>query len=69
MILRLVALLLLCAAWHAPVRAQAGETERKLANIKRELREIAAERRRIEDQRGQAAQRLRDALVLERVRA
>ncbi|QSX79008.1 murein hydrolase activator EnvC family protein [Agrilutibacter solisilvae] len=61
MLLRLVALLLLCAAWPAPARAQAGEAERRLADVKRELHQIAAERRRIEDQRGDAARRLRDA--------
>ena len=62
MILRLVALLLLCALWPQPARAQpAGDTERKLAEVKRELRQIASERRRIDGQRGTAARELRDA--------
>jgi septal ring factor EnvC (AmiA/AmiB activator) len=62
MILRLAALLALCALWPAPARAQqAGDAERRLADVKRELKQIAAERRRIEDQRGAAARQLREA--------
>ncbi|GAB3100041.1 murein hydrolase activator EnvC family protein [Lysobacter terrae] len=38
-----------------------GETERKLENVKRELAQVAAERRQIEGQRGDVTQQLRAA--------
>ncbi|MFC5571276.1 murein hydrolase activator EnvC family protein [Lysobacter yangpyeongensis] len=38
-----------------------GETERRLERVKRELQEVAAERRRIEGERGNATQQLRAA--------
>lgn len=46
-----------------PVLAQdSGETERKLDRIKGELKSVAAERRKLEGQRGDASARLRDAV-------
>lgn len=45
-----------------PVQAQnSGEAERKLQTIKRELQAVAAERRKIEGQRGSASKALREA--------
>lgn len=53
---------LLGAAWAWPVPAQnSREAERRLANVKRELDAVAAERRRIEGERGEAARALRKA--------
>ncbi len=56
-----IALLLLgTLAW--PVAAQnSREAERKLQTIKRELQSVAAERRRIEGERGSASRQLREA--------
>lgn len=57
-----VALLLAAALLAAPALAQGSrDTERKLDRVKRELREVAAERRRLESQRGDASRRLRAA--------
>lgn len=63
---RTLAIALLLAAFAAPVSAQEsakgkGETERELETVKRELRQVAAERRRIEGQRGDVTQQLRAA--------
>jgi len=66
-ILRALAVGLLITACGLPAAAQnsgreAGrEAERKLETIKRELKAVAAERRRIEDQRGDAARQLRQS--------
>lgn len=57
-----LALLLAALAWPA-VNAQAQtsrETQRKLDRSRKELRDVAAERRRIESQRGDATRRLRE---------
>lgn len=59
-------LTLLLAISIAPVAGQEvgkgrGEAERKLENIKRELKQVAAERRQIEGQRGDVTQQLRSA--------
>lgn len=62
--LRSLALAFLLAAWgvSAPVHAQtSGATERRLQTVKRELEAVAAERRRIEGQRGSASRALREA--------
>ena len=57
-----LALLLAVAAAPACVQAQArGETERRLETVKRELKQVAAERRRIEGERGDASRDLRSA--------
>jgi septal ring factor EnvC (AmiA/AmiB activator) len=63
---RVLAIALLLAVFAAPVGAQdptrgKGETERKLETVKRELRQVAAERRRIEGQRGDVTKQLRAA--------
>jgi septal ring factor EnvC (AmiA/AmiB activator) len=59
-VLALVALL--GAAWALPVPAQnSRDAERRLANVKRELDAVAAERRRLEGERGEAARALREA--------
>ncbi|MFC3715992.1 murein hydrolase activator EnvC family protein [Luteimonas soli] len=50
-------------AMLAPVAVQAqstGETQRKLEKVNRELKEVAAERRRIEGRRGDASRQLRE---------
>ncbi|MFD0740330.1 murein hydrolase activator EnvC family protein [Lysobacter koreensis] len=53
---------LLIAALLAPAAAQSSrEAERKLQTIKRELKSVAAERRKLEDQRGAASRQLRQA--------
>lgn len=53
---------LLGAGPAGPAAAQSSpEAARKLANVKRELDTVAAERRRLEGQRGQAARELREA--------
>jgi septal ring factor EnvC (AmiA/AmiB activator) len=53
---------LLFAAWASPAAAQnSREAERKLANVKRELDAVAAERHKLEGKRGEAARALRDA--------
>lgn len=53
---------LLAALVAAPVAAQTSrEAERKLETIKRELQSVAAERRKLEDQRGDASRQLRQA--------
>lgn len=48
------------AAQESPTRSR-GETERKLDSVKRELKQVAAERRQIEGQRGNVTQQLRAA--------
>ena len=63
---RILAIALLIAAFTAPAAAQdpskgKGETERKLETVKRELKQVAAERRRIEGQRGDVTKQLRAA--------
>jgi septal ring factor EnvC (AmiA/AmiB activator) len=59
---RVFVLAALLAAFAAPVAAQSkGETERKLESVKRELQEVAAERRQIEGQRGDVTRQLRAA--------
>jgi septal ring factor EnvC (AmiA/AmiB activator) len=63
---RILAIALLLAAFTAPAAAQdpskgKGETERKLETVKRELKQVAAERRRIEGQRGDVTKQLRAA--------
>lgn len=63
---RVLAIALLLAALAAPAAAQnaargKGETERKLETVKRELKQVAAERRRIENQRGDVTKQLRAA--------
>ncbi|HEV8695199.1 MAG TPA: peptidase M23, partial [Lysobacter sp.] len=59
---RTLAIAVLLAACVPPASAQSsGETERKLENVKRELRQVAAERQRTEGERGDATQQLRDA--------
>jgi septal ring factor EnvC (AmiA/AmiB activator) len=56
----LAALLGGALAWPAAAQ-NSRETERKLANVKRELDAVAAERRKLEGQRGEAARELREA--------
>ena len=61
-----IALATIVAASAVPARAQEatknrGEAERKLENLKRELAQVAAERRQIEGQRGDVTQQLRAA--------
>ncbi len=52
--------LLLCLAGAAPAQApNSRDAQRKLDQVKRELRQVGAERRKIESQRGQAARELR----------
>jgi len=59
---RVFALAALLAAFVAPTAAQSkGETERKLESVKRELNQVAAERRQIEGQRGDVTRQLRSA--------
>ena len=59
---RVFVLAALLVAFAASAAAQSkGETERKLESVKRELRQVAAERREIEDQRGDATRQLRAA--------
>ncbi|GAB3358812.1 murein hydrolase activator EnvC family protein [Lysobacter tyrosinilyticus] len=59
---RAFALAVLLAAFAVPAAAQnKGETERKLENVKRELKQVAAERREIEGQRGDVTRQLRAA--------
>jgi septal ring factor EnvC (AmiA/AmiB activator) len=64
---RVLALTLALAACIAPAAAQQppvqgrGDTERKLENVKRELKQVAAERRKIEGRRGDASRQLREA--------
>jgi murein hydrolase activator len=56
--------LALAAVLAVPVPAPAqdsGDTQRKLERVKRELREVAAERRKLEGQRGDASRMLRAA--------
>ena len=56
----LLAILLLAAA--SAVRAQSSrEAEKKLENVRTELKNVAAERRRLEGQRGDASRKLREA--------
>ncbi len=62
----LLLLVLAIAIASAPAMAQntpvkKGEAERKLESVKRELRQVAAERRRIEGRRGDVTQQLRAA--------
>ena len=60
-IARALALLALLA-WAVPGAAQdSRDAQRKLERVKRELREVAAERRRIEGERGDASRQLRAA--------
>jgi septal ring factor EnvC (AmiA/AmiB activator) len=56
----LVALLGAAFAWPAAAQ-NSRDAERKLANVKRELDAVAAERRKLEGQRGDAARALREA--------
>lgn len=63
---RILAIALLLATFAAPAAAQdpskgKGETERKLETVKRELQQVAAERRRIEGERGDVTKQLRAA--------
>ncbi|MFC5577010.1 murein hydrolase activator EnvC family protein [Lysobacter niabensis] len=63
---RILAIALLLMAFAAPAPAQdpskgKGETERKLETVKRELQRVAAERRRIEGERGDVTKQLRTA--------
>lgn len=59
---RVFALAVLLAAFAVPAAAQSkGETERKLEGVKRELNQVAAERRQIEGQRGDVTRQLRAA--------
>lgn len=62
---RAMATVLLAAialAWTASASAQSSrDTERKLDRVKRELRDVAAERRKLEGQRGDASRQLRAA--------
>lgn len=59
---RALAIALLLSAFAAPVVAQSkGETERKLETVKRELKQVAAERRQIEGRRGDVTKQLRAA--------
>jgi murein hydrolase activator len=64
---RVLALALVFAACIAPAAAQEspaqgrGDTERELENVKRELKQVAAERRKIEGKRGDASRQLREA--------
>ncbi|MBX9401389.1 peptidoglycan DD-metalloendopeptidase family protein [Lysobacter sp. BMK333-48F3] len=53
----------LTVALAAPAAAQnsSRETERKLEKVKNELKSVSAERRKLEGQRGDASQRLREA--------
>jgi septal ring factor EnvC (AmiA/AmiB activator) len=48
------------AAQESPIKGRS-ETERKLENIKRELKQVSTERRQIEGQRGDVTQQLRAA--------
>jgi septal ring factor EnvC (AmiA/AmiB activator) len=57
-----IALAILFATVQAPSHAQESrETQRKLERVKRELRDVAAERRKLEGQRGEANRELRAA--------
>ncbi|MGJ7904622.1 murein hydrolase activator EnvC family protein, partial [Lysobacter sp. 1R34A] len=56
-----VSLLLPVSSAMAAAQNSSRETERKLEKIKTELKSVAAERRRLEGQRGDASQRLRAA--------
>ena len=51
---------LLTAAGRAPAQ-DAGETERKLRQLRKELQQIGSERRQLEGQRGQASRAVREA--------
>jgi len=55
-----IAFAALLAVGGAPAQ-DTGETRRKLEDVKRELKDAAAQRRRIEGQRGDASRALRDA--------
>ncbi|HEY0662653.1 MAG TPA: peptidoglycan DD-metalloendopeptidase family protein [Lysobacter sp.] len=60
--LHALAIGLLAVASALPATAQdSRDAERKLETVKRELKAVAAERRRIEDQRGDATRQLRQA--------
>ena len=57
-----VAVVALASAVALPASAQGSrDTERKLDRVKRELRDVAAERRKLEGQRGAASRQLRAA--------
>jgi septal ring factor EnvC (AmiA/AmiB activator) len=61
---RVLASAVVCAAVLAGGGAQAqgaGETQRKLEKVKRELKDVSAQRRRTEGQRGDATRALREA--------
>jgi septal ring factor EnvC (AmiA/AmiB activator) len=54
--------LALAAAAHAQdSKGDTKDAERRLQNVRSELREVATQRRKLEDQRGDASRRLRDA--------
>src|SRR5690606_854786 len=56
------AALLLAACAAVPAWGQTGsDTQRRLESVRKELREVAADRRRLEGQRGEAARELRAA--------
>lgn len=59
----LAAALLAAACMAAPAGAwqSGGETEQRLDRVRKELRDVASERRRLEGQRGEAARQLRAA--------
>lgn len=57
-----VLLAAIALVWTASASAQSSrDTERKLDRVKRELRDVAAERRKLESQRGDASRQLRAA--------
>lgn len=58
---RIVVALLLCASMGAPLAQDGKSAEARLAAIKKELRAVAAERRRLEGDRGAATRALRSA--------
>ncbi|MCR6663933.1 MAG: peptidoglycan DD-metalloendopeptidase family protein [Luteimonas sp.] len=51
----------LAVAWPAAAQQNSRDAERRLENVRKELREVASERRRLEGQRGQAARELRQS--------
>ena len=60
--MRAFAIVLVALLAGGGVQAQGtGDTQRKLEKLKRELKDVAAQRRRTEGQRGDASRALRDA--------
>ena len=60
--MRAFAIVLVALLAGGGVQAQGtGDTQRKLEKVKRELKDVAAQRRRTEGQRGDASRALRDA--------